>query len=70
MDENKLEIKTANKGNLLAFIKGVSKKTKLVTVLSLVFVIVVGAFVLIMQNNEGQLTTISESSLQKIIEIN
>ena len=67
MDENKLEIKTANKGNLLAFIKGVSK---LVTVLSLVFVIVVGAFVLIMQNNEGQLTTISESSLQKIIEIN
>lgn len=70
MDKNKVETKSATKGKGLAFIKGLSKKAQLITVLVLVIIICVGAFVLISQNKEGQLTTISESSLQKIIEIN
>lgn len=70
MDENKVETKTATKGKLLTFIKGLSKKAKFITALALIVIIGVCASVLITQNKEGQLTTISESSLQKIIEIN
>lgn len=68
MDEKKA--KAVIKGRIVTFIKGLSNKAKLILVLALVIIIGVGAFVLISRNKDGQLTTISKASLQKIIEIN
>lgn len=45
-------------------------QTKIIIILSLVLILVVGILLAITQNNGGQLTTISKSSLQKVIEIN
>lgn len=45
-------------------------QTKIIIILSLVLILVVGILLAITQNNSGQLTTISKSSLQKVIEIN
>lgn len=44
-------------------------QTKIIIILSLVLILVVG-ILLAITNNSGQLTTISKSSLQKVIEIN
>lgn len=68
MDEKKA--KAVIKGRIVTFIKGLSNKAKLILVLALVIIIGVGTFVLISRNKDGQLTTISKASLQKIIEIN
>lgn len=65
MDENKIELKST-----VAFVKGLSKKVKAIGTMVIILIIGIGAFVLVSQDKEGQLTTISESSLQKIIEIN
>lgn len=70
MDENKIETKTVSKGKVLNIIKGLSKKAKIITAIVIVFILGISAFIMISQNKEGQLTTISKSSLQKIIEIN
>lgn len=70
MDENKVETNTVSKKKLSNIIKGLSKKTKVITTVVMAVIIFISAFILISQNKEGQLTTISESSLQKIIEIN
>lgn len=45
-------------------------QTKIIVILSLVLIIVVAILLAITQNKGGQLTTISKSSLQKVIEIN
>lgn len=45
-------------------------QTKIIIILSLVLILVVGILLVITQNKGGQLTTISRSSLQKIVEIN
>ena len=65
MDENKIELKST-----VAFVKGLSKKVKVIGTMVIILIIGIGVFALVSKNKEGQLTTISESSLQKIIEIN
>ena len=45
-------------------------QTKIIIILSLVLILVVGILFAITQNKSGQLTTISKSSLQKVVEIN
>ena len=45
MDENKVETKTVAKGKLLTFIKGLSKKAKLIIVLTMVVIVGIDAFV-------------------------
>ncbi len=67
MDENK----TATNGGLLTFMKGLSAKVKCIIALALLVVIGIGigSLIMISKNKEGQLSTISKSSLQKIIEI-
>lgn len=69
MDEHKSELKSQKNWIALAFVAGLSKKVKAIGTMVIVLVIGIGAFVLVSQNKEGQLTTISESSLQKVIEI-
>lgn len=69
MDKSKGKTETAAKGKLFKFIKGLSQKTRIIAVLVAVLIIGICVFILISQNKEGQVTTISESSLQKIIEI-
>ncbi len=70
MDEKNSGTKTAIKESLSVLIMGLSKKAKLIIALILVAVISVGIIVVVAQNEEGQLSTISKSYLQKVVEIN
>lgn len=70
MDENKSELKSQKNRIALALVAGLSQKVKTIVTMVIMLLIVIGAIVLISRNKEGQLTTISKSSLQKIIEIN
>ena len=66
----KKEKKAKKQGKFGKFIKGVKTSTKIIFSLALVIVILIAGWLISTTGEEGKLTTISESSLQKIIEIN
>lgn len=66
----KKEKKEKKKGKLGKIIKGLKSSTKIIVALAVVIVLIVAGWLISITGEEGKLTTISESSLQKIIEIN
>ncbi len=64
------EVKKESKRNFLKIIKKLSKKTKIIISIVALIIIAGVVFGLVAKNEAGRLSTISESSLQKIIEIN
>ncbi len=66
----KKEKKAKKQGKLGKFIKGVKTSTKIIFALALIILILIAGWLISTTGEEGKLTTISESSLQKIIEIN
>lgn len=68
VSEEKKKVKKQNK--LVKFIKGIKTTTKIIFVLLTIIVLMVGGWIIANTGEEGKTTTISESSLQKIIEIN
>lgn len=58
------------KGKALSFIKGMKKSTKFIVLGIIGVVCVIVLIAIIVPNRGGQMTTISEASLEKVIEIN
>ena len=58
------------KGKALSFIKGMKKSTKFIVLGIIAVVCVIVLIAIIVPNRGGQMTTISEASLEKVIEIN
>jgi len=68
--KQKEERKKMRKEKTHGFFKRMRLQTKIIIILSSIIIVGGACFILNAQNKEGQLTTISKSSLQKIIEIN
>lgn len=66
----KKEKKAKKQSKLGKIIKGLKTSTKIIVALAVVIVLIVAGWLISISGEEGKLTTISESSLQKIIEIN
>lgn len=66
----KKEKKAKKQSKLGKIIKGLKTSTKIIFALAVVIVLIVAGWLISITGEEGKLTTISESSLQKIIEIN
>lgn len=66
----KKEKKVKKQSKLRKIIKGLKTSTKIIVALAIVIVLIVAGCLISITGEEGKLTTISESSLQKIIEIN
>ena len=66
----KKEKKTRKPSKLGKIFKGFKTSTKIIFALAVVIVLIVAGWLISITGEEGKLTTISESSLQKIIEIN
>ncbi len=58
------------KPKILSFIKGMKKSTKFIVLGGMAVVCVIVLIAIIVPNRGGQMTTISEASLEKVIEIN
>lgn len=58
------------KGKALSFIKGMKKSTKFIVLGIIAVICVIVLIAIIVPNKGGQMTTISEASLEKVIEIN
>ena len=58
------------KGKALPFIKGMKKSTKFIVLGIIAVICVIVLIAIIVPNKGGQMTTISEASLEKVIEIN
>lgn len=58
------------KGKALSFIKGMKKSTKFIVLGIIAVVCVIVLIAIIVPNKGGKMTTISEASLEKVIEIN
>ena len=58
------------KGKALSFIKGMKKSTKFIVLGIIGVVCVIVLIAIIVPNKGGKMTTISEASLEKVIEIN
>lgn len=69
-DQAKEETKKKKSCKFKTIIKGFKTSTKIIISLSLVIVVLVGGWMLMNTGEEGTLSTISKSSLEKIIEIN
>ncbi len=63
-----MEINTKD-SKTIAKINGLSKSIKIIIAVILVLIVGVGIFLIVAPNKEGQVTTISESTLQKVLEI-
>ena len=64
---------TKEKANVLSKMKGMKKELRfalIIAVIILVIVVIVYAKTVVFNNKDGQVTTISKSSLEKVIEIN
>lgn len=66
----KEENESKNSNKLFEFLKGTKTTTKIISLLIVVIVLMVSGWLISNVGEEGKLTTISKSSLQKIIEIN
>lgn len=69
-ESEKKEKKPKNLAEILRRIKRLKSTTKIIVVLASVIVIFVAGWLITNTGEDGKLTTISEASLQKIIEIN
>ena len=58
------------KGKALSFVKGMKKSTKFIVLGIIAVICVIVLIAIIVPNKGGQMTTISEASLEKVIEIN
>lgn len=70
MTEDKAKTKIPVRDRLLRLGRKLSTKSKIIIVVAATFVICITVLLLVSQNKSGQLTTISKSSLEKIVEIN
>ena len=68
--ETKKEKKVKKPSKFSNFIKGIKTSTKIIFALAVAIVVLLAGWLISTTGEDGKLTTISESSLQKIIEIN
>lgn len=68
--ETKKEKKVKKPSKFSKFIKGIKTSTKIIFALAVAIVVLLAGWLISTTGEDGKLTTISESSLQKIIEIN
>ena len=63
--KTKKEKKIKKQSKLVKIIKGLKTSTKIIIALAIVIVLIVAGWLISITGEEGKLTTISESSLQK-----